>query len=298
MSNLGSLSSYLGIEVKQGKKFIFLSQMAYAQKLLQHAKLGECNVATTPLEARAQFINEEGRSTVNSTIYCSLIGSLRYLTHTRPDILFSVGILSRYMENPNQEHYNGVKRVLRYVKGTEDYGLLYKKGDLKGELIGYSDSDFAGDCHDRKSTSGHIFFFSGMAVSWSSQKQSIVALSSCEAEYITAITATCQAVWMNQLIRELMNNKESKVKVMVVNQSAITLSKNPVHHNCTKHIDTRYHFIRECVEDKKIEITFIRTEDQLADIFTKALGRLKFKEMRGRIGICNTPIEELEHGED
>ena len=200
MSNLGSLSSYLGIEVKQGKNFIFLSQTAYAQKVLQHAKLGECNVVATPLEARIKFTNEEGRSTVNSIVYCSLIGSLRYLTHTRPDLLFSVGILSFYMENPTQEHYNGVKRVLRYINGTEDYVLFYKKGDLKGELIRYSDSYVAGDCNDQKSTSGHIFFFGGMAVSWSSQKQSIVALSSCEAEYIAATSATCQAVWMNRLI--------------------------------------------------------------------------------------------------
>ena len=103
---------------------------------------------------------------------------------------------------------------------------------------------------------------------------------------------------MNRLISELTNNKETKVKLMVDNQSAITLSKNPVHHNRTKHIDTRYHFIRESVEDKKIEIVFIRTEDQLADIFTKALKRLKFQEMRGRIGIRNTPMEELEHGGD
>ena len=124
MSNLGSLSSYQGIEVKQGKSFIFLSQTAYAEKLLQYAKLGECNTATTPLEARAQFTNEARSSMVNSIAYRSLIESLRYLTHTRPDLLFSVGILSRYMESPYQEHYNGVKRVLRYVKGTEDYGLL------------------------------------------------------------------------------------------------------------------------------------------------------------------------------
>ena len=143
-------------------------------------------------------------------------------------------------------------------------------------MIGYSDSDFASDCNDQKSTSGHIFFFGGMAVSWSSQKQSILALSSCEAKYIAATTATCQAIWMNRLMGELTNNEEKKVKLMVENQSAITLSKNPVHHNCTKHINTHYHFIRECVEDKKIEITFIQTDDQLADMFTKALGRLKF----------------------
>ena len=231
MSNLGSLSSYLGIEIKQGKDFIFLSQTAYAQKVLQHAKLGECNSAFTPLEARAQLTYEEGKSTVNSTAYRSLIGSLRYLTHARPDLLFAVGMLSRHMENPTQEHYIGVKRVLRYLKGTEDYGLFYKKGDLKGELIGYSDSNFSGDCNDRKSTSGQIFFFGGMAVSWSSQKQSIVALSSCEAEYIAATSATCQAVWMSRLIGELMSDEMTKVKLLVDNQSAITLSKNPVHRN-------------------------------------------------------------------
>ena len=298
MSNLGSLSSYLGIEVKQGKTYIFLSQTTYAHKLLQHAKLGDCNAATTPLEARGQFSTEEGRSTVNSTLYRSLIGSLRYLTHTRPDLLFSVGILSRHMENPNQEYYNGVMRILRYVKGTDNYGLIYKKGKLNEELIGYSDSDFAGNYYDRKNASGHIFFFGGMAVSWSSQKQSIVALSSCEAEYIAATTATCQAVWMNRLIGELTNNEESKVKLMVDNQSTIKLSKNMSHHNRTKHIDTRYHFIRECVEDKKIKIAFIWMEDQLADIFTKALGRLQFQEMRDWIGIRSIPMEELEHGGD
>ena len=298
MSNLGSLSSYLGIEVKQGKDFIFLSQMAYTQKILQHAKLGDCNAAITPLEARAQFTYEEGKSTVNSTVYRSLIGSLRYLTHTRPDLQFSVGLLSRFMEKPTQEHYNGIKRILRYVKGTEDYGFFYKKRDMKGELLSFSNSDFAGDCHDRKSTSGYIFFLGGRVVSWSSQKQSIVTLSSCKAEYIAATSATCQAIWMLRLIRELTSNEVSTAKLMVDNQSAITLSKNTGHHNHIKQIDTRYHFIRECVENKRIIISFIRMEDQLANMFTKALGRQKFREMRDRIGIHSTPMEELEHGGD
>ena len=298
MSNLGLLSSYLGIEVKLGEKFIFLSQTGYAQKILQHAKLGECNAAATPLEARLKFTNGEGRSPVDSTTYLSLIGSLRYLTNTRLDLLFSVGILSRYMEHPSIEHYTAVKQILRYIKGTENFGLLYKKGDMSGELVGFSDSDFAGDCHDRKSTSGYIFFFAGMAVSWSSQKQSIVALSSCEAEYIAATSATCQAIWMYRLISELTSNGVSTARLMADNQSAITLSKNTGHHNRSKHIDTRYHFIRECVEEKKIEISFVRTEDQLADMFTKALGRQKFQEMRDRIGIRSTPMEELEHGGD
>ena len=174
----------------------------------------------------------------------SLIGSLSYLTHTIPDLLYSMGILSRYMEKPSQEHLNSVKRVIRYVKGTADCELFYKKGALNSELIGFSDSDFAGDIGDRKSTSGHIFFLGGMAVSWSSQKQSIVALSPCEAEYIAAMTTACQALWMKRLTSELKFEEQMTVKLMVENQSVITLSKNPVHHNRTKHIDTRYHFIR------------------------------------------------------
>ena len=182
------------------------------------------------------------------------------------------------MEKPSQEHLNAVKCVIRYVKGTSDYRLFYKKRELNFELIGYSESDFAGDIGDRKSTSSHIFFLRGTAISWSSQKQNIVALSSCEAEYIAEMAAACEALWMNRLISELMNNEEMKVKLMVDNQSAITFSKNPVHHNQAKHIDTRYHFIRQCVDNKKIEIGFIRTEDQLADIFTKALGNVKFQK--------------------
>ena len=148
------------------------------------------------------------------------------------------------MEKPSHEHLNAVKHAIRYVKGTADYTIFYKKGEFNSELIGYSYSDFAGDIGDRKSTSGYIFLLSGMAISWSPQKQNIVVLSSCEAEYIAATAAACQALWMNCLIGELMNNGEMKVKMMVDNQSAITFSKNPVHHSRTKHIDTQYHFIR------------------------------------------------------
>ena len=170
MSDLGSLSSYLGLKVRQDNGYIFLSQNAYAQKILEYAKLTKCNAVSTPLEARVKFTTTEENDRVNVTTYRSLIVSLRHLTHTRPDLLYSVGILSRYMEKPSQEHLNAVKRVIRYVKGIADYGLLYKKGESNSELISYSDSDFAGDVGDRKSTSSHIFFLGGMAISWSSQK--------------------------------------------------------------------------------------------------------------------------------
>ena len=174
MSDLGSLSSYLGLEVRQYEDYIFSSQHAYAQKIFEYAKLAECNAVSTPLEARVKFTNIEESDIVDVTTYKSLIGSLRYLTHTRPDLLYSIGILSRYMEKPSQEHLNAVKRVIRYVKGTTDYGLLYKKGESNFELIGYSDSDFAGDVGDRKSTSGHIFFLGEMAISWSSKNKAFV----------------------------------------------------------------------------------------------------------------------------
>ena len=121
-------------------------------------------------------------------------------------------------------------------------------------------------------------------------------MSSCEAEYIAATAATCQAMWMNPLISELKGKEQMTVKLMVDNQSAIMLSKNPIHPNWTKHIDTRYHFIRQCVEDKKIDIFFVRMENQLTDIFTKALGKVKFQEMQSSIGIQNIRMEELEQG--
>ena len=250
MSDLGSLSSYLALEVRQDNGYIFLSQNAYAQKILEYTKLTKCNAVSTPLEARVKFTSIEESDRVNVTPYRSLIRSLRYLTHTRPDLLYSVGILSRYTEKPSPEHLNAVKRVIRHVKGTADYGLCYKKGESNFELIGYCDSNFAGDVGDRKSTASHNFFLGGMTIKWSSQKQSIVALSSCEAEYIAATGAACQALWMKRLISDLKHEEHKGVKLMVDNQSAITLSKNPVHHNRTKHIDTRYHFIRQCIKTR------------------------------------------------
>jgi len=175
---------------------------------------------------------------------------------------------------------------LRYLKGTMDYGCKYEKGtELKPFLLGYSDSDFAGDTQDRKSTTGVIYFLGGNLITWASQKQKIVALSSCEAEYVAAAAAACQGVWLSRLIGDLLGTKEAPIKLLMDNMSAIALSKNPVHHDRSKHIDTKFHFIRECIEQGKVEIDHVRTEDQLADIFTKALGRVSFLQMRQALGI-------------
>ena len=178
-----------------------------------------------------------------------------------------------------------MKHILRYIKGTTNFGIVYLKEKGKVKILGYSDSDMAGDVDDRKSTSGVAYFFGKSIVSWLSQKQKVVAQSSCEVEYIAAATAACQGVWLGRLLGDLTNRETEQVVLNIDNKSAISLCKNPVHHDRSKHIDTRYHYIRECIEESKIEVNYVRTDDQLADILTKSLGRLKFLEMRGRIGV-------------
>jgi hypothetical protein len=192
------------------------------------------------------------------------------------------------MEAPRQEHLSAVKRVLRYVAGTVHWGLHYRPCKKNGgvlELLGYSDSDLAGDINDQKSTSGLIFFLAGGPVAWQSAKQKVVALSSCEAEYIVAAAAACEAVWLSRLLAELVGGAVLAPKLKVDNKSAIALMKNPVHHDRSKHIDVKFHFIRECCDRKLIDVEFVGTELQLGDILTKALGRSRFQELRGGIGM-------------
>ncbi|KAL6911448.1 hypothetical protein ACP4OV_000253 [Aristida adscensionis] len=165
MSDLGVLSYYLGIEVKQGQRDIKLSQRAYAVKLLEKAGMSGCNPCSTPMETRLKLSKQGTSPAVDSTTYRSLIGSLRYLLHMRPDLTFSVGHLSRFMEEPRQEHMAAVKHLLRYVAGTLDFGVTYTRGEEEMRLIGYSDSDMAGDVDDRKSTTGVIFFLHNNPVS-------------------------------------------------------------------------------------------------------------------------------------
>jgi hypothetical protein len=162
------------------------------------------------------------------------------------------------------------------------------------QLCGYSDSDHAGDVDDRKSTSGVIFYLNSSPVSWTSQKQKVVALSSCEAEYVAAASAACQGVWLRRLLASLTGVEAEQVTLKVDNESAIALIKNPVHHDRTKHIDIKYHYIRDCVENGSTVVEHVRTGDQLADILTKPLGRVKFLELRDRIGVCKEgPIHQV-----
>ena len=293
MSDLGLLSYYLGIEVKQGAGGITLSQGAYAVKILEGAGMMNCNPCETPMEPRLKLCKYKEGEAVDLTAYRSIIGSLRYLVNTRPDLAFSVGVVSRHMEAPGKQQWAAVKHILRYLKGTINYGCKYERGtELKPMLLGYSDSDFAGDVEDRKSTTGVVYFLGNSLVTWASQKQKIVALSSCEAEYVAAAAAAaCQGVWLSRLIADMMGTKETPVKLLMDNMSAIALSRNPVHHDRSKHIDTKYHFIRECIEAGKVEVEHVGTAGQLADIFTKSLGRIKFVEQRSALGVV--PVQQV-----
>ena len=238
------------------------------------------------MEARLKLEKEGREEEENPSKFRSLIGCLRYLVHTRPDITYSVNYLSRFMSKPNSEHMSAAKRILRYIRGTSLFGLRYERGKKNFVVQGFSDSDFAGDRNDRKSTTGQVFFLGNSAITWNTMKQSVVALSSCEAEYIAASSASCQGMWIVRFVEELLNIKVRPFKLLIDNKSAIALSKNPSQHGRSKHIETKFHFIQDCVEKGYVDIEYVRTESQLADSFTKSLGCIKFEEIREKLGVA------------
>ena len=190
------------------------------------------------------------------------------------------------MQDPKVSHGAAMKQVLRYLRGTVSLGLRYERGKGTG-LLGYSDSSCNVDIDDGKGTTGHIFYFGESPITWSSTKQELVALSSCESEFMAATEAAKQAIWLQELLSEAIGEASECVVIKVDNKSAIALSKNPVFHGRSKHIHKRFHFIRECVENELVEVEHIPGSEQKADILTKSLGRNKFKEMRELIGVQN-----------
>ncbi|KAG6430109.1 hypothetical protein SASPL_108170 [Salvia splendens] len=240
----------------------------------------------TPVECGVKLSKNDKGEKVDPTLYKNLVGSLRYLNCTRPDILYATGLVSHYMENPTTSHFKATKRILRYLRGTIDYGLFYSHtNDYK--LVGYSDSDWAGDNDDRKSTSGYVFYMGDTAFTWMYKKQPIVTLSTCEAEYVAATFSVCHAAWLRSLLAELGWSQKEPTTICVDNKSTIALSKNPVFHNRSKHIDTRFHYIRECVANKEIQVEYVKSQDQVADIFTKPLKFEDFIKIKTLLGMTN-----------
>ncbi|KAE8667942.1 hypothetical protein F3Y22_tig00112352pilonHSYRG00005 [Hibiscus syriacus] len=289
MTDMGLMAYYLGIEVKQQNDGIFISQESYAKEILKKFKMENCKPISTPAEYGIKMTKHEEGESVDPTFFKSLVGSLRYLTCTRPDILHAVGLVSRYMESPTTTHFKAAKRILRYLKGTIDFGLFYSvSNDYK--LVGYSDSYWGGDIDNRRSTTGFVFFMGDIAFTWMSKKQSIVTLSTCEAEYVAATSCVCHAIWLRNLLKEIGLIQEEPTKVCVDNKSAIALAKNPVFHDRSKHIDIRYHYIRECVARKDVEVEYVKLQDQVADIFTKPLTSKDFLRLRNLLGVTRSSL--------
>ncbi|KAI9173958.1 hypothetical protein LWI28_009353 [Acer negundo] len=283
MTDIGLMAHFLGIEVVQSEKCIFISQSIYAKEILKRFGMEKCNHVTTPVETELELRKNE-RGDIDPTYFKSLVGSLRYLTCTRPDIFYGVGLVSRYMETPDQSHLNSAKRILRYIKGTINDGILYTKCE-DCRLIGYLDSDWGRDLDERKSTTGFTYFMGDTAFTWSSKKQAIVTLSSCEAEYVAACSVVCHGIWIRNVLQYLGFPQVNPTEVYIDNRSVIALAKNPVFHERSKHIDTRYHFIREHVKNNEVELVSCRTYDQAADIFTKPLKHDVFERLKTMFGM-------------
>ena len=227
--------------------------------------------------------SDENDIVVDQSMYRSMIGSFLYLTASRPDINFAVGVCVRYQAEPKISHLTQAKRIMKYINSTSDYGIMYLHSE-NSILICYCDADWAGSFDDNKSTYGGCFFLGNNLISWFSKKQNSVSLSTAKAEYIAARSSFSQLVWMKQMQKEY--NVEQDVLTLYCDYlSAINISKNPIQHSRTKHIDIRHHFIRDLVEDKVVTLEHVDTEEQLVDIFTKALNAKQFEKLRGKLGI-------------
>jgi hypothetical protein len=237
------------------------------------------------MEERLKLSRDSMTEEVDAMQYQLLVGSLRYLTYTRSDLTFSVGYVSRFMQRSTTEHQQAVKRIIRYVTGTLDHDLYYPMCPGEAHLVRYSDSDHAGDIDTSKSTSGILFFFGKCLVSWQSVKQQVVTLSSCEAEYIAASTASTQALWFVRLLSDLLGRDTGAVELQLDSKSALALAKNPIFYERSKHIRVKHHFIRGCLKEWSIKTGYINTKDQLANLLTKPLRRIRFLELCSKTGM-------------
>ncbi|XP_075645448.1 secreted RxLR effector protein 161-like [Castanea sativa] len=246
------------------------------------------NNVKNPIVTGVRLMKDEEGSKVNATVYKQLVGSLMYLTATRPDLMYVVSLISRFMASPTELHLLAAKRVLRYLKGTVDLGVFYRN-EGNGELMAYTDSDYAGDVDDRKNTSGYVFLLNEGTVSWSSKKQPVVALSATEAEFVATASCACQGVSMRRVLEKLGHSQGKCTTVLCDNNSTNKLSKNLVMHGCSKHIDVRFHFLRDLTRDGVVELKHCVTQEQVVDIMTKPLKLDMFLKMCESMGVCVVP---------
>jgi hypothetical protein len=275
--DLGEAKSLLGMEISRDHKLgtVKLSQHKLTVDIVSRYGMGESKLRSTPVSVGTS-LSKQGCKALDKLQfpYMELVGSLLYLAAcTRPDISQAVGVLSRYMSQPTEHHWVIAKDVLRYLKGTKDVGIMFKKTDLC--LHGFCDADFAGDVDTRRSTTAYVFVLQGGAVSWSSKLQPTVAVSTAEAEYMSAASAVKEALWLRKLMVDFGFDCTAPVLISCDNQAALKLLVNPVVSARSKHIDVLHHFARERVARKEVRFVYCNTGDMIADCLTKLLPKDK-----------------------
>ncbi|PKU66893.1 Retrovirus-related Pol polyprotein from transposon TNT 1-94 [Dendrobium catenatum] len=282
LKELGPISFFLGIQVLHKPKGYFLHQSQYAQEILQSAGLTDCQPSQTPIALKLilsynKFLDSDPKR------YRQIAGSLQYLTITRPDIAYTTNRICQRMHSPTEQDFNTLKRLLRYIKGTHSFDLPITRGNLL--LTTFSDSDWASDPQDRKSISGFCRFLGNTLVSWCVKKQPTIAKSSTEAEYRSLAAASSDIIWLRRLIADFEVFPNSPTTLLCDNTSALALSNNPVFHARIKHIEIDYHFIRERILSKEIDVQHINSTDQPADILTKPLSLARFTMLRDKLTV-------------
>ncbi|XP_004292511.1 PREDICTED: uncharacterized mitochondrial protein AtMg00810-like [Fragaria vesca subsp. vesca] len=275
IKDLGPLKYFLGIEIDQSPHSLFLNQRKYVVDLLDEAGMKDIKPARTPLDSKLK-LDITGENLTDVCSYQRLVGKLIYLTITRPDLTYAVSLVSQFLHSPTTHHLSIVKRILRYLKGTVSRGIVMRNNS-HFKMAGYSDSDWAGNAIDRKSTAGYCTFIGGNLVTWKSKKQTVVARSSAEAEYRAMASTTCELIWLKSLLADLGFQTTAHIPLHCDNQAAMHIAANPVFHERTKHIEVDCHFVRNQVQAKLIETVYTRSCDQLADVFTKVLASAQFE---------------------
>ncbi|RVW99246.1 Retrovirus-related Pol polyprotein from transposon TNT 1-94 [Vitis vinifera] len=286
IKDLGNLKYFLGMEIARSKKGIAVSQRKYVLDLLNETGMLGCKPTETPMDTTIKLEESDGSAPVDKGRYQRLVGKLIYLSHTRPDIGFSVSVVSQFMNNPTEKRMTAVIRILRYLKMTPGKGLFFQR-TTKKEIEIFSDADWAGSVTDRRSTSGYCSFVWGNLVTWRSKKQSVVARSSAEAEFRAMAQGICEGIWLNRLLEELRVPLKHPMVLYCDNQAAISIAKNPVHHDRTKHVEIDRHFIKEKIEEGVFKVSYTPTNCQTADILTKALARGNFEDLTEKLGMIN-----------
>ncbi|CAH9096431.1 unnamed protein product [Cuscuta europaea] len=286
MKDLGVLKYFLGIEVARSPDGLFLSQRKYTLDIITESGLLGAKPAATPIDINHCLARSNSDLLADPLPYRRLLGRLIYLAVTRPDLSYSIHLLSQFMQSPKTDHWLAALRIVRYLKGTPGQGILLRS-DSALSLTGWCDSDWAACPITRRSISGWIVFLGHSPISWKTKKQVTVARSSAEAEYRSMAAATCELKWLKALLLSLGVHHPQTIPLLCDSQSALHIAQNPVFHERTKHIEMDCHFVRDAIQDRLIAPSYVPTTYQLADIFTKALGKTQFQFLLRKLGICN-----------